>query len=96
MKSKKKKPFRTKKSKLREQRAMRSAPGKLSVCAMMDKTLECASWFDGTWQQRMVQISCSDDDHAVGMNFETSNELREMAAWLTAAAEWIDNQEDNK
>ena len=99
MKTKKTKKKKTKtvlsnKSKLREERATRSAPGKMTMPGKMDKEVEFCTWFDRTWQQRIVRIQSSDNDHIVNVDIENSLDLRVMAAWLTAAAEWMDNQED--
>jgi hypothetical protein len=97
MKSKKKKTktVRNNKNKLREERANRSAPGTISIPGKIGRTVEFFTWFDRTWQQRIVRVQSSDDDHIVNVDIESSLDLREMAAWLTAAAEWMDNQEDN-
>ena len=99
MKTKKKKKTKTvlsNKSKLREERANRSAPGVMTMPGKIGKWVEFCTWFDRTWQQRIVRVQSSDDDHIVDVDIESSLDLREMAAWLTAAAEWMDNQEDSK
>ena len=96
MAKKKTKTVRSNKSKLREERANRSAPGKMTIHGKMDRTVGFSTWFDRTWQQRMVRIESFDGDSLTEVDLETSLDLRVMAAWLTAAAEWMDNQEDSK
>jgi CO dehydrogenase nickel-insertion accessory protein CooC1 len=93
---KKTKTVRSNKSKLREERANNSAPNKLLVNGKIDRTIEFCPWFDRTWQERLIRIECNDEDHIVQLDIDSSLFLRETAAWLTRAAEWVENQEDNK